>query len=315
MGFFDWFSKSKKNEPEVEVASMKREPPNGAFPLFHIHYREDFGANTRRDIFPIRMYAVEEGVRAWDYLIGEIRLFKFSQMLGVHDNRAGRDIKVRGLWEWCGLPDIDQTFLDEESGAMKQTEWQKNPDEARFKLALHRRGAPTQAVDFSPRAWATHRRAMFGVVFPGAEEMEIPFADVLTATDLKTGEVLNRVELWKLVLAHRDDDVPWYVQFADQHLMVLCLVGFVRQELGQFKATMRPQVNEALEVVGYAPLGDDGFRSITQAMRDGYNGCMTLREQVRLLTDAERHSCMQIACAMLASKNSDVIVAENLFGV
>lgn len=62
----------------------------------------------------------------------------------------------------------------------------------------------------------------------------------------------------------------------------------MRQELGQFKATMRPHVNDALLSVGYAQLDEDGFKSIIQATRDGYNGGMTLLDQVRMLTDSER---------------------------
>ena len=315
MGLFKWFGLARKKTAATHDLQQRSQPPLGAQPLFHIRYREDFGANTRRDIFPIRMYAVEEGVRAWDYLIGEIRLFKFSQMLGVHDNRAGRDIKVRGLWKWCGLPDTDQTFPDEEPGVMKQTEWQKNPDAARFKFTLNHRGASPQVVDFSPRAWATHRRSMFGVVFPSAEEMEIPFTDVLTAIDLKTGEVLNRIELWNLVLAHRDDAVPWYVQFADQHLMVLCLVGFARQEFGKFASSMRLQVNAALQEAGYPPLDDTGFKSVIQAMREGFNGRMTLVDQVPLLTAVERDACRACAVSLLVVKGLDAAKAEATFSI
>ncbi|KGG90860.1 hypothetical protein P245_15615 [Comamonas thiooxydans] len=313
MGFFDWFRKSNKSEPVVEVASMKREPPTGSFPLFKIHYREDFGADTRRDIFPIRMYATEEGVRAWDYLIGELRLFKFSQMLGVHDIRAGRDIKVRGLWEWCGLPEPMQSFRDEVPDAPKQTQWQAAPSAARFRLTVNRRGTPMRVVDFTPRAWATDRRAMSGVVWPGEVEEAFTFADIASAIDLHSGELLDRVALWNLVLAHRDDAIPWYVQWADQHLMVLCLVGFLRQELGQFKATMRPQVNDALLSVGYAQLDEDGFKSIIQATRDGYNGGMTLLAQARMLTDSERVACMKVARTLLEAKGLGSSMAEAVF--
>lgn len=313
MGFFDWLRKCKKNEPEVDVAPMKREPPPGSYPLFHIHYREDFGADTRRDIFPIRMYATEEGVRAWDYLIGELRLFKFSQMLGVHDIRAGRDIKVRGLWEWCGFPDSAQSFRDEVPGAPKQTQWQTAPSSARFRLTVNRRGTPLREVDFTPRAWASDRRAMSGVVWPGEVEEAFTFADITSAIDLHSGELLDRAALWSLVLAHRDDAMPWYVQWADQHLMVLCLVGFVRQELGQFKAAMRPQVNDALLSVGYAPLDEDGFKSIIQATRDGYNGGMTLLDQARMLTDSEREACMTVARTLLETKGVESRMAEAVF--
>ena len=315
MAFFDWLWKRKKNELKAPEMVATREPPPGAYPLFHIHYREDFGADTRRDIFPIRMYATEEGVRAWDYLIGELRLFKFSQMLGVHVIRAGRGIKVRGLGEWCGLPDSVQTFPDELPGARKQTQWQKNPSSARFRLTVNRRGTPLREVDFSPRAWATDRRGMSGVTWPGEVAEAFTFADIASAIDLQPGELLDRVALWNLVLAHREDAVPWYVQWADQHLMVLCMVGFVRQEFGQFKAAMRPIVNDALVSVGYGALDEDGFKSIIQAARDGYNGGMTLLDQVRLLTDSEREACMTVARTLLEAKGVQSRVAESVFKV
>lgn len=141
------------------------------------------------------------------------------------------------------------------------------------------------------------------------------FADVVTATDLQTGEVLTRVGLWLSVLHHREDAPPWYVQWADQHLLVLCLVGFVRQELGQFRASMRQQVNAALQGLGHAPLDDDGFKSITQAARDGYNGCRSLAAQVRLLTDAERLACRRLVEPLLFAKGMDPAQVGKYFPV
>lgn len=141
------------------------------------------------------------------------------------------------------------------------------------------------------------------------------FADVLSAVDMQTGEVLTRVGLWLSVLHHRDNEPPWYVQWADQHLMVLCLVGFVRQEIGLFKAAMRPQINTALEAAGHQPLGDDGFKSIVQAVRDGYNGCMALSGQVALLTVSEREACRVVTRVMLESKGIDPAAAGTVFNV
>lgn len=92
---------------------MNQSPPPNARPLFHIRYREDFGPVVRRDIFPVRPYATAEGVRAWCYLMGEMRLFKFSQIEAVKEIDSGCDIKARGLWDWCGLPDAEGTFADE----------------------------------------------------------------------------------------------------------------------------------------------------------------------------------------------------------
>lgn len=132
------------------------------------------------------------------------------------------------------------------------------------------------------------------------------FADIVSAVDLETGEVLSRVGLWKSVLHHRDDVPPWYVCLADQHLMTLCLVMFVRREVGTFKKAMRPLVNAALCEVGYEPLDDEGFKSIIQAVRDGYNGQMTLLEQVALLTEQEKAACRRCLTTMLPQKDMDL---------
>ena len=313
MGLFNWLGFGRKKTAPSEGVKERSDPPLGARPLFHIRYREDFGADTRRDIFPIRMYAMEEGVRAWDYLIGEIRLFKFSQMHGVHDNEAGCDIKVRGLWEWCGLPDTDQTFPDEEPGAMKQTEWQKNPEEPKFQVTVAVRGEPQQELLFTPSAWGSHARTMQGMEWPSKDIVWVNFAHIREAKDLKTGEILDRVGMWKLVLDRNDENPPWYVQWADQHLMVLCLVGFVRKEIGKFTAPMRPQIIAALQAVGYESLDDDGFKSIAQAVREGYAGCMSLSAQVSLLSSAERDACRTAAKALLESKGLEVTSADKAF--
>lgn len=195
----------------------------------------------------------------------------------------------------------------------KLSRWPENPDHPHFKICVHRRGALSEIVDFAPERWASNRRDLCGWSWPSRKHCGMNFADVVSATELQTGAVLSRVGLWLSVLHHRDDAPPWYVQWADQHLMVLCLIGFARQELGHFKATMRPQVNEALQAVGCAPLDEDGFKSITQAMREGYNGCMTLREQVPLLTNSERVACRNVAKAMLESKKLDVGIAQDIF--
>lgn len=303
----------ENNEVRAPERTEGREPPPGARPIFHVRYREDFGADTRRDIFPIRMLAVEEGVRAWCYLMGEVRLFKFAQLHGVHDNEAGRDIKVRGLWEWCGLPDTDLVFPDEEPGGIKQTPWQKEPDAPRFRVVMRERGEAQQEVLFAPAAWGSHRRTMQGRAWPAKDVVWIDFADIHEVADLLTGEILDRVSMWKLVLAHRDDVPPWYVQWADQHLMVLCMVSFVRQELGKFQASMRPLVNSALSEAGHSEINDEGFKSISQAVREGYKGRLDLTDQVALLTELERNACRTLARILLTDKSKEPAIADVIF--
>ncbi|WP_312593951.1 hypothetical protein [Comamonas terrigena] len=299
-------------EPQVAPGHKRISPPNSR-PMFHIRYREDFGDMTRRDVFPIRMYATEEGIRAWCYLMGEIRLFKFAQMHGVHDIDSGRDIKVRGLWEWCGFNETDQVFPDEEQGASKQTSLPRNPEAAQYRLSIQARGQGHEEVDFSPVAWSSNRRDLGGLRLPAKEHFVVPFADVASALDLQSGEILDRVQLWNAVLEHRDDPVPWYVQWADQHLMVLCLIGFARQELRQFQTSMRSLVNEALVHAGHACVDDEGFKSIVQASKEGYNGVQRLERQVALLTSAERSACQKCACALLALKQQPQEAAYKVF--
>ncbi len=297
-----------------DAPAPERIPPPNSRPMFHIRYLEDFGAMTRRDVFPIRMYATEEGIRAWCYLMGEIRLFKFAQMHGVHDNETGRDIKVRGLWRWCGFNETDQVFPDEEQGANKQTSLSRNPKVAEYRLRIHVRGEALREVDFSPVAWGSNCRDLGGLRWPAKEHFVVPFADVASALDLQSGEISDRVQLWNAVLEHRDDPVPWYVQWADQHLMVLCLIGFARQELRQFQTSMRSLVNEALVHAGYACVDDEGFKSIVQASKEGYNGVQRLERQVSLLTSAERSACQKCACALLALKQQPHDAANKVFG-
>lgn len=302
-----------KGAPATD-AETQRSPPPGAQPLFNISYKEDFGVMTRRDVFPIRMYATEEGIRGWCYLTGELRLFKFSQMHGVHDNTAGRDIKVRGLWEWCGLPETDIVFPDEEPGAIKQTQWQKKPDHARFRVVERVRGKPNAEWLFSPSAWGSHRRSMVGVSWPDGDHSEIDFASVIEATDLESGEVLDRIGLWRLVLAHREDAPPWYVQWADQHLMLLCMIGFARKEWGKFTADMRSSANTALVEGGFLPVDDEGFKSITQSTKAGYGGYESLEGWIRLLDDSERAVCMSFANAIQQAKDGDLGRVAACFG-
>lgn len=206
-----------------------------------------------------------------------------------------------------GMGDVEVVATTE------QTRWPANPQQPFFRITVHRRGELPETVDFSPEPWASNRRDLCGWSWPGRKMCGMNFADVVTATDLQTGEVLTRVGLWLSVLHHREDAPPWYVQWADQHLLVLCVVGFVRQELGQFRAAMRQQVNAALQGLGHAPLDDDGFKSIMQAARDGYNGCRSLGAQVRLLTDAERLACRRLVEPLLSAKGLDPAQAGKYF--
>ena len=74
--------------------------------------------------------------------MGEMRLFKFDQIEAVKEIDTGRDIKARGLWEWCGLPDTDMVFADELPGALKQSPWPEAPDDPRFRVHFIHGGKP-----------------------------------------------------------------------------------------------------------------------------------------------------------------------------
>lgn len=187
---------------------------------------------------------------------------------------------IGSTYDW-GVPALA------EDAPLKETRWPRNPQQPYFKITVHRRRHSREVVDFSPEPWATNRRDLCGWSWPERKQCGMSFADVVSAIDMRTGEVLTRVGLWQSVLHHRDDAPPWYVQWADQHLLALCLVMFARQEFGSFKSSMRAQVNAALEAVGYEPLDDEGFKSIIQSTKVGYNGCLTLVEQVALLNNEE----------------------------
>lgn len=262
---------------------MNQSPPPNARPLFHIRYREDFGPVVRRDIFPVRPYATAEGVRAWCYLMGEMRLFKFSQIEAVKEIDSGCDIKARGLWDWCGLPDAEGTFADELPGALKQSPWPESPVGPRFRVQFLE-GAETACIDVSPIRWASHRTAFGGLAWPIKEQIEIEWAAILQVTDLETGESLDRCGFWRTVLQHRSDEaLPWYVALADQRPVVDSLAACARALVGQFRATHFPIVNNALEALKLPTVDDGGMRAIGKAVGNG--------DLLRALTPIERAAC------------------------
>lgn len=262
---------------------MNQSPPPNARPLFHIRYREDFGPVVRRDIFPVRPYATAEGVRAWCYLMGEMRLFKFSQIEAVKEIDSGCDIKARGLWDWCGLPDAEGTFADELPGALKQSPWPESPVGPRFRVQFLE-GAETACIDVSPIRWASHRTAFGGLAWPIKEQIEIEWAAILQVTDLETGESLDRCGFWRTVLQHRSDEaLPWYVAWADQRPVVDKLAACARALVGQFRATHFPIVNNALEALKLPTVDDGGMRAIGKAVGNG--------DLLRALTPIERAAC------------------------
>lgn len=263
---------------------MSQTPPPNASPLFHVRYREDFGNVVRRDIFPIRSCATPEGVRAWCYLMGEMLLFKFDQIEAVKEIDTGRDIKVRGLWEWCGLPEADIVFSDELPGALKQSPWSEAPDRPRFRVRFVHGGGKTSSVDVAPVRWASHRSAFCGMVWPARSSIEIEWAAIQEVTDLQTVEVLDRRAFWRAVLEHRSEEaMPWYVMWADQRPVVDALIACTRALIGQFRATHFPVVNNALESLKLSPVDDSGMRAIGKGSNNG--------DWIRPLIPIERAAC------------------------
>lgn len=276
---------------------MNQLPPPNARPLFHIRYREDFGAVARRDIFPIRPYATTEGVRAWCYLMGEMRLFKFAQIEAVKEIDTGRDIKARGLWDWCGLPDTDLVFADELPGALKQSPWAESPDGPRFRVQFLN-GGNTCTAEVSPTRWESHRTAFGGLAWPAKSRIEIEWAAILQVTDLETGVSLDRCGFWRSVLEHRSDEaLPWYVAWADQRPVVDALAACARALVGQFRATHFPMVNNALTALKLQPVDDTGMRAIGKGVGNG--------DPLRPLTPIERAACRVAARKICEAHKKD----------
>ena len=209
--------------------------------------------------------------------------FNASKASKMKEDQASQELEgmQSSTYEW-GSSELT------EDKPRKETRWPRDPQQPYFKITVHRRGKSREVVDFSPEPWATNRRDLCGWSWPERKKCGIYFADVISAIDMHTGEVLSRVGLWQSVLHHRDDAPPWYVRWADQHLLTLCWVMRARHEHGSFKSSMRPLVNAALQQVGYEPLDDEGFKFIIQSTKVGYNGCLTLEEQVALLSDKEQ---------------------------
>ena len=262
---------------------MNQSPPPNARPLVHIRYGEGCGPIVRRGIFPVRPYATTEGVRAWCYLMGEMRLFKFSHIEAVKEIGTGRDIEARGLWDWCGLPDTETVFADELPGALKQSSWPELPAGPRFRVQFLQ-GSEISRIEVSPTRWESHRTAFGGLAWPARSRVEIEWAAVIQATDLETGESLDRCGFWRTVLQHRSDEaLPWYVAWADQRPVVDSLAACTRALVGQFRAKHFPVVNDVLAALKLPTVDDAGMRAIGKAVGNG--------DFVRPLTAIERAAC------------------------
>lgn len=320
--FLIWLFSTFGNSPKADPSSANKSArqPSGiasrAPPAsIRISYVDAVGNQTERDIAPYSSGNTNQRFRAWCYLRNEQRDFLFERIRSATDIHTGNSMTIADVFSRVHPGRVAPVWMRDTDG--REPLESDDPVDAygapRFKVVVRSRGHPEETLEVTPAAWGSHRREMQGISFPDKEIVFVPFADVHEAIDLATGEMFGRVGFWKEVLAHREDDPPWYVRFADQHLMVLCLVGFVRQELGQFKAAMRPQVNFALQSVGYVPLDDDGFKSIIQSVSSGYNGHMTLRTQVDLLTADEKRACKEVARTWLGSKSMDLQKADQTF--
>ncbi len=119
----------------------------------------------------------------------------------------------------------------------------------KYKLTTRAPGGQLVTIQCETAAWGSHRRE-YGYISPSGDlPVMVPWVDVVEAVNLRTGELLNRCEMWREVLNHRDDDVPWYIEWAEEHPFVDAMVQFTRDHVGQFRATHRPPVLQALESI------------------------------------------------------------------
>lgn len=289
--------------------TITREPPTNARPLFHIRYRDDNGAEARRDIFPLRSTATEEGFEAWCYLREDERRFQFKQITAVRDNNLQADIGVRGLRSWFGLPDTEATFLDELPDALKQSPWPESPQKARFRITTKARGAAPRTIECAPVRWGSHRRTMSAHVWPSHEIEGIDFADVDNAIDLETGEVLSRVDLWRSVLSHRhQEDVPWYVRLADARALSHAIILISREATGRFLAKDLPHLNAALAATGAPTLTPTELAELaSNAARSGDEGrTISAKDAVAQLSEHEKQAAAQAINEMATAKKPEV---------
>jgi len=289
--------------PETQTTGNMtgRHPPPGARPLFHIRYREDFGPVVRRDIFPIRPYATEEGVRAWCYLMGELRLFKFDQIEAVKEIDSGRDIMARGLWLWCGLPEPSRAFADEHPDALTQSPWPEAPGAPQFRITFSPPGGVRRTVEVSVLRWGSNRRTFAGQTWPERETVAIDWADMHEVTNLETGEMLNRSHFWRAVLAHRQDEaVPWYVIYADALPMACAVVRACQHAAGRFLTKDIQHLNAALQGLGMAPIDVEDWNNVRACAR----------EPSRELTDAE--AAAFVACMHAIAEGRPAATAAKL---
>jgi len=141
--------------------------------------------------------------------------------------------------------------MDEDPQAHKQSPWPEHPGQPFFRVEVARRDSERWCADVAPVRWGSHRRTFYCYRWPGREEIGIDWADVAIATVLDSGEVLNRAQLWRAVLRHRDDEpLPWYVTYADERPLASAIIRARQDASGRFQAKDLLRMNEALESVG-----------------------------------------------------------------
>ena len=305
----------KKTDTGLKIKpESKGQPPHGAHPALHLRYTDGSGNTTRRDIYPIPGAANQQAFEAWCYLRNEVRTFLFDRIVAVHDNKAGRDIGARGLWESLGLPpEPHRQFGDEQPSAFKQSPWPTTPTKARFRITYAPLGDAELTAEGTPVRWGSNRRTLFLHTLPGGHHLPIDFADIKRAIDLETGEVLTRTQMWRTALQHRqDEDVPAYVTYADEVPVVAALATFARSTRGRFGPREKTITTAALSELGLCP------PPASEMGRLGETGD-TLERLAMKLSPAQRATCLQAARKIAAGsgrappQEDAMTLAGNLF--
>ena len=179
----------------------------------------------------------------------------------------------------------------EDTEPLKQSPWPEHPPAPVFRLEVVRRNSAGWSAEVAPVRWGSHRRTFGCYRWPEREKIDVDWADIAHATVLASGEVLNRVQLWRAVLCHRDDEpVPWYVIYADERPLATAMIRARQDAAGRFTAREWPRINAALESAGLQPLPKETLAAVKRGALffDETHEFMSTAEAIARLTPAER---------------------------
>lgn len=179
----------------------------------------------------------------------------------------------------------------EDTQPLKESPWPEHPPAPVFRLEVARRDSARWGAEVAPVRWGSHRRTFGCYRWPEREKIGVDWADIAHATVLSSGEALNRVQLWRAVLCHRDDEpVPWYVVYADERPLATAMIRARQDAAGRFMTKEWPRINGALESVSLQSIPKEVQAAVKRGALffDEAHEPMSTAEAIARLTPEER---------------------------